>query len=70
MIKPICPHCGGYLMGEDTPETDWTHGQYTDFVFGHCTNCQRHYEWQEVYNLVRVENIVEVHNESGITEYI
>lgn len=59
-INAICPKCGGILLGEETPTTEWTRGKYTDFVVGHCFRCERKYLWHEVYRLTAIENLTEV----------
>ena len=63
MLNAICPHCGEILVGDETPETEWTRGQYTDFVLGFCPKCEHRYIWHEVYTLSRIENITEVTEE-------
>lgn len=60
MIEAICPNCGYELIEDESCNTFIDFSECQEFVVGHCENCEKKYQWINIYRLSRVENIEEV----------
>lgn len=60
MTNAICPNCGHELFGDESYDTSIELSECREFVAGHCENCGKKYQWQNVFVFSCVEEIEEV----------
>lgn len=55
-----CPYCGCELTGDETYETSIDISIAMEYVAGHCDNCGREFQWENIYNYSHVSCLREV----------
>ena len=60
MINAICPNCGHELIGDDTYDYSVDISAFSEYVVGHCENCNKEYRWVNIFTFSHVEDIEEV----------
>lgn len=56
----ICPHCGEELIQDECYDTTFEGEYIANYITGHCPNCEKEFQWVEVYNYAGVDEIEEV----------
>jgi hypothetical protein len=56
----ICPNCGEELTQDECYDTHFEQEYIANFIAGHCPNCEKEFQWVEVYNYAGVDEIEEV----------
>lgn len=59
MINAICPNCGHELIGDESYDISIDLSECCEFVAGHCENCNKNYQWVNIFNFSHVEDIAE-----------
>lgn len=54
---PTCTECGVELEYDDTLDIDVYDGDVRSVNVGHCPECGQTYQWTEVYEFDRFENL-------------
>lgn len=60
MINAICPNYGHALIGDDTYDFSVDIAVLREHVVGHCEDCNKEYQWVNIFTFSRVEEIEEV----------
>lgn len=60
MINAICPNCGHALTEDDSYDISIDISECREYVIGHCENCEKEYQWQNIFVFSCVEKIEEV----------
>lgn len=55
-----CPKCGGIIEYDDTYDSSSCDNIIIEYCCGHCLNCNTEYQWKEIYNLERTEDLEEL----------
>ena len=53
--KLLCPHCGAELEQDDV----YDRTDNNDYCVGHCPECDKEYQWIEIYTFSNYENLIE-----------
>lgn len=56
----ICPNCGETIVNEYIVDTEYHNCSYYDIVTGTCPNCDKTWQWLEVFTYSHDEEIEEV----------
>lgn len=59
MINAICPVCGRELIEDESYDLSIDISECCEFVAGHCENCNKNYQWVNIFNFSHVEDIAE-----------
>lgn len=59
MIEAICPNCGHELIEDGSSDFFIDISEYQEYIVGHCENCEKKYQWINIYKLSRVEDLKE-----------
>lgn len=57
--KAHCPYCGVELEVDDTYECDYEDERTIYYVVGHCTKCDKNFQWKEIYHFVEIIDLEE-----------
>ena len=61
MVKiAICPNCSEELMEDECYDTDFGSDYIRNFISGHCPECEKEFQWIEIYEFIEAEEIEEV----------
>lgn len=59
MINAICPICGNELIGDESYDISIDLSECREYVAGHCENCEKDYQWINIFTFSHVEDIKE-----------
>ena len=59
MVEAICPNCGHELIEDESSDIFICISEYQEYIVGHCENCEKKYQWINIYKLSRVEDLKE-----------
>lgn len=60
MIEPKCPHCGTTLEYDVINDSYFCGDKYEAIWSGWCEDCDRDFEWREIYTLTEIANLKEI----------
>ena len=55
-----CPFCKEELEIDESFDIDFEDDYVVNRVAGHCPCCDREFQWEEIYNYAKYENLEEV----------
>ena len=59
MVEVICPNCGHELIEDESSDIFFDISECEEYIVGHCENCEKKYQWINIYKLSRVEDLKE-----------
>ena len=60
MKTATCSNCGAELEQDECYDTNFEGSFIANYIAGHCPNCNKEFQWVEVYDYKGVEEIEEV----------
>lgn len=58
-MEARCPYCNSLLNEDDVFDFETSVSQAIEYVVGHCDNCDRSFQWRNVYEFKGIENLCE-----------
>ena len=55
-----CPHCGTELEEDDCYDRSDNGDYIANYCCGHCPNCNKEYQWKEIFDFSNYDELVEV----------
>ena len=55
-----CPHCGATLEEDDCYDQSIYSDHAVKYMYGHCPDCGKEYQWKELYEFTQYDELVEV----------